>query len=614
MASTLIEVAALGRPLFPGVTLWDKKSLSEDLDTRPQPQTDLKFSCSDSLFTKFNLLDISASLKASFLGGLVEVGGSAKYLHDTKSSNQQSRVTMYYSETSRFEQLTMTQLGKISYPQVFEQKTATHVVTAVLYGAQAIMVFDRTFSKEEDKQKIEGELKVMVKKIPSFSIKGKGAVQMTDAEKKMAENINCTFHGDFHLEKNTTSYMEALDLYKNLPTLLKENPQNAVPIKVWLHPLYLLKKTAAQLEREVSTSLVSNAEDIMDELDEAEKTYNDLSGNTLVNVCSDIKERMRSFQESFSIFKTVLQKAVAKVLPAIRGGGTEEKSLENILKIYRNSPFNAGMLNQWLDDAKSELSILSSCFKMLDGINMENPHDLITYFLDPKIDFVVCFTFTSLKNEDPYLKTLIDFLKSEKFKKLDEEITMVSADTVRKWFSDPDVIINMRKNLLHFRSFLEANKNDNSIRFIISAFSDDFNKGSSIYLYEQGKLTDTQFQPVSKPPPPIVEDVQDQTVSLKLQKSPTGETVQYRVEYKQLIADSGAEEQWLFRNTVQEDFTLTGLESGKPYSIRYRIVSKVGVSEASDTVSPIPSSDDSNPLAQISLPALGTAQHPEGTV
>ncbi|XP_042575770.1 cytolytic toxin-alpha-like [Cyprinus carpio] len=603
MASKPIEVAALGRPLFPGmlydcrsdsfipgVTLWDKKSLSEDLDTRPQLQTDLKFSSSDSLSSKSSLLDISASLKASFLGGLVEVGGSAKYLHDTKSSNQQSRVTMYYSETSRFEQLTMTQLGKITYPRVFDQQTATHVVTAVLYGAQAFMVFDRTFSEEENKQKIEGELNVMVKKIPLFSVEGKGAVQMTDAEKEMVEKITCTFHGNICLEQNPTTYMDALDLYKQLPTLLKESPKKAVPIKVWLYPLHLLDNKAAQLEREISTSLVSSTQDIMDGLEEAERTYNDLSRNTLVNVFSDIKEKLHSFQESFNIYRTVLRKEVARVLPAIRGGGMEEKSLEEILKIYRNSPFNDGMLNQWLNDAKSEFSILSSYIKKLEGIKTEDSHGLITILHDPDIYFVVCFTFTSLKNEDLYLEKLQGFLKPDTFEKLDVEENMVSMASVEKWFSDPDVTKKMRENLSLFRCFSEANKDDKRMCFIISAISDPSNKGSSIYLYEQGNLTNTHFQPVSKPPPPVVKDVQDQTVSLKLQKSPTGETVQYRVEYKQLKADCGPEEQWLVINTADEYFTLTGLESGKPYLIRYRIVSKVGVSEASDTVSPIPTS------------------------
>ncbi|XP_067311033.1 cytolytic toxin-alpha-like [Pseudorasbora parva] len=595
MEAEPIEMAALGRPLFPGmlydcrkdsfipgVTLWDKKSLTEDLDSRPELMTDLKFSSSDSLSSKSNLLDISASLKASFMGGLVEVGGSAKYLRDTKSSNKQSRVTMHYSDTSRFEQLTMTQLGKITYPQVFDQKTATHVVTAVRYGAQAFMVFDQMASEDESKQEIEGKLNVIVKKIPAFTIEGEGSVKMTENDIKTAKNITCTFHGDFHLEQNPTTFLEALNLYKQLPSLLKENRQNAVPIKVWLYPLHLLDTKAAQLEREISTSLVSNTEHIMEGLGEVERTCNDLSRRTMVNVLSDIEERLRSFQGSFSVYKTVLQKAVAGVLPTIRGGGKEEKSLADILTIHYSSPFNADKLNQWLHEAKSELNLLSSQTKTLEEIQIIDSDGLNTILLDPDINVVMCLNFTSLKYEDPYLSALNEFLKSDQFKELDENKNVLSDAPVRKWVNDPDVIKKMRENLSRFRGFSEANKDDKKISFIISAVSDASHPGSSIYLYEKGNLTDTQFQPVPKPDPPIVKNNLDQTVSLKLQKSP----VSYRVEYKEVKADSGAEEsqQWLVINTADEDFTLTGLKYGLQYLIRYRIVDKVGVSEASDTV------------------------------
>ncbi|XDV26255.1 hypothetical protein PO909_030014, partial [Leuciscus waleckii] len=596
MGSQTIEVAALGRPLYPGmlydcrkdtfipgVTLWDKKSLNEDLDTRPQPKTDLKFSSFDSLSSKSSLLDLSASLKASFLGGLVEVGGSAKFLRDTKSSNQQSRVTMNYSETTRFEQLTMSHLGQITYPQVFDQKTATHVVTAVLYGAQAIMVFDRTFTEEEKKQEIEGELNVMVKNIPRFSIERQGALQMTDGHKNMAESIACTFYGDVHLDQNPTTFMEALEVYKKLPTILKENPLNAVPIKVWLYPLSLLDEKASQLEREITTRLVSNTEDIIEGLGKVERTCNDFSRKTLVNVFKDIKDRLRLFQGSLNIYKMVFLKAVAKVLPAIRGGEMEQNSLEDILKIHYSSPFNADMLNQWLDHAKAELNILSSHTEILKGINTEDSNRLNTILFNPNIDVVVCLTFTSLKYEDPYLSTLKKFLESDEFKELDVGMkhnysTLVSEE----WHNNPGVSSKMRENLTLFRSISEANKDEKRYRFIISAISDPSNPGSSIYLYESGNLTETQFQPVSKPPPPEVMKVLEDSVSLKLQKSPTGETVQFRVEYLQVKADSGSEEQWIIINTADEDFTLTGLEFGKQYLIRYRIVGKVGVSEASD--------------------------------
>ncbi|XP_067279247.1 neoverrucotoxin subunit alpha-like [Pseudorasbora parva] len=598
LASKPIEVAALGRPLYPGmlydcrsdtfipgVTLWDRNSLREDLDTHSQHKTDFDFSSSDSLSSKASLLDVSASLKASFLSGLVEVEGSAKFLRDTKSSNQQSRVTMYYSETTRFDQLTMTHLGKITYPQVFDQKTATHVVTGVLYGAKAFMVFDRRFSEEENKQEIEGKLSVMVKSIPGFSIEGQGALEMTDSDKKMAESIACTFHGDFRLGQNPTTFTEAIDAFKKLPTILKQNPENAVPIKVWLYPLSLLNEKAAKLEREITARLVSNIEDLMEELGGVERTYNDLSRKTVVNVFGDIKERLQSFQNSFSIYKSMLLKEVARVLPAIRGGEMGENSLEDIQKIHYSSPFKADMLNQWSVGVKSEIDLLSTHINMLDGVTTEDSDRLNNIFLNLNVDVVVCLTFTSLKYEDPYISALKEFLKSDKFKVLDGEQNMVSVASVTKWFNDPAVISKMRETLNLFKSSSEANKDEKRYRFIMSAISDPSSPGSSIRLYEKGKLTDTQFQPVSKPPPPEVKDVQKRSVSLKLQKSPTGETVQYRVEYRQV-----KEEQWHAINTPDEDFTLS-LEFGRQYLIRYRIVGRVGVSEASNIITPMPSSD-----------------------
>ncbi|XP_050957030.1 neoverrucotoxin subunit alpha-like [Labeo rohita] len=377
--------------------------------------------------------------------------------------------------------------------------------------------------------------------------------------------------------------MEALELYKKLPSLLKENPQNAVPIKVWLYPLCLVDTKAAQLEREISTRLISSIGDMMEGLGDVERTCNDLCRRTEVNVFSDIKERLCSFKDSFSIYKIVLQKALARVLPAIRGGGMEEQSLEDILKIDNSSPFNADLLNQWLDDAKSELYLLNNHTKTLNEINTVDSDGLNAILSDPDTDVVLCLTFTSLKYEDPYLSILTEFLKSDKFKELDKKEKLHSVASDGQWFKDPDVIAKMRENSRLFKRFSEANKNEKSIRFIISAISNPTIPGSSIYLYENGKLTDAKFQPVSKPPPPVVKNVLDSTVSLKLQKSPTGETVKYRVEYKQVKADSGAEEQWIVIDTADEDFSLTELVSGKQYLIHYRILGKVGVSEASET-------------------------------
>ncbi|KAI2647252.1 Cytolytic toxin-alpha [Labeo rohita] len=137
---------------------------------------------------------------------------------------------------------------------------------------------------------------------------------MTYANKKMAEKITCTFHGDVHLQQNPTTYMEALNVYKQLPALLKDKPQNEVPIKVWIYPLHLLNATAGRVERKISTSVAFAIEDIMERLGEAERTYKDLSGNMMVNSFRDIKERLRSFRSSFNISKAMLMDANHKRL------------------------------------------------------------------------------------------------------------------------------------------------------------------------------------------------------------------------------------------------------------------------------------------------------------
>ncbi|KAG7240191.1 hypothetical protein INR49_027198 [Caranx melampygus] len=83
---------------------------------------------------------------AEHLGGLVDVGGSAKYFQDTKKSDKQARMTLQYKTTTKFESLTMAHLGRghVTHPNVFEDDTATHVVTAILYGG-VLTCLDRDY-------------------------------------------------------------------------------------------------------------------------------------------------------------------------------------------------------------------------------------------------------------------------------------------------------------------------------------------------------------------------------------------------------------------------------------------------------------------------------------
>ncbi|XP_026546821.1 neoverrucotoxin subunit beta-like, partial [Notechis scutatus] len=231
-----VEIPALGRPfqlgtlydcrkdaLIAGLTLWDCNSLQKDLTIKPQPKTATEIIASDSIDDKASALDVSGPIKTSFLGGLIDVRGSAEYLHDTKKSKQQARVTVQYKTTTKYEQLTMSHLGRqnVSYPEVFEHGTATHVVTAILYGAQAFFVFDQEVSSTETVKDIEGSLHATLRK--EISIGGDVKVRLTEEEKENALKFRCKFHGDFSLQKNPVTFQDAIKVYETLPKILRED-------------------------------------------------------------------------------------------------------------------------------------------------------------------------------------------------------------------------------------------------------------------------------------------------------------------------------------------------------------------------------------------------------
>ena len=287
-------------------------------------------------------MNVEASLKASFLCGLVKVEGSAKYLSDCKISRNQARVTLKYKTTTKFQQLAMNHIGrgKVEHPYVFESGLATHVVTGILYGAQAFFVFDREVSEKEDQQDIEGNLKVIIKKIPTFKIEGQGSLQMRDEDIANVDTFSCKFHGDFNLEKHPVSFQEAIEVYQSLPKLLGTNGENAVPQKVWLMPLKSLDSAAAQLVRQISERLIRDAQNVLEDLSELERRCNDVEKCTTAQQFPQIIKKVKAFKELVSQYKLEFQKIMARKLPLIRGGGEEEGVLADILKKVHSSPFN----------------------------------------------------------------------------------------------------------------------------------------------------------------------------------------------------------------------------------------------------------------------------------
>uniref|UniRef100_A0A669BC83 B30.2/SPRY domain-containing protein n=1 Tax=Oreochromis niloticus TaxID=8128 RepID=A0A669BC83_ORENI len=510
MASDIIEVAALGRPftlgmlydarrdkLIPGVTLWDDKTLKERSVENDQHSSNFEVTASDSIEKKLSLLDVNASLKASFMSGLIEVGGSAKYLNDKKKSHHQSRVTFQYKATTKFKQLMLTPDETKNTQQAEGVKTlATHVVTGILYGANAFFVFDSEKLDASSIQDIKGTMKAVMKKITSFNVDGKVNIKLNDKEKAVTDKFTCKFYGDFILESNPGTFEDAVKTYTQLPKLLGENRENGVPLKVTLMPLKILDPKADVGIKKISVGLVKKVQDALKDLHNMEISCNDLLEDRVGRSFPQIQEKLTRLQKLCEYFRSSIQETMATKLPSIRAGEEDEQELVKVFDDRDKSPFSQERLTKWIKDEEREVTIIRYFVDMMEGTKIiSDQSELDREVFNPGVEEVLCFVFTSLKSTDPYLQDMSDYLDSGN--------TPPAQD---QWYFSDEVIKKMTEKAKVVHDLAKALKNDNRFCFLVAAIANDKYKGGSIYCYRKNFLVTEDF---SRPDVTDVEKVTD---------------------------------------------------------------------------------------------------------
>ncbi|XP_013122177.2 neoverrucotoxin subunit alpha-like [Oreochromis niloticus] len=469
------------RAWLQGVTLWDDTNLQDMIKESEQPSTDFKVTTSDSTDSKSTLLDVDASLKASVLCGLVEVGGSAKYLNDKKKSHKQSRVTLQYKVTTKFKQLTLTPQRVKNTQQVDGLKhLSTHVVTGILYGANAFFVFDSEKLDGSSIQDIQGTMKAVIEKIPSINVPGNFYIKLSKEEKAVTDKFTCKFYGDFILESNPVTFEDAINTYIQLPKLLGKNKENGVPLKVTLMPLENLHPEATGMMTEISIEhSLRKAQDALKDLQNLDVRCNDLLEDRVVKSFPQIKEKLSRFKKLCEYYTSSLQKTMAEKLPSIRAAEEDQQELVKLFDARDESPFSQQKLTKWIKDEEREVTIISHLVHIMEGKKIiSDQSELDREVFNPGAEEVFCFVFTSLKSTDPYLQNMSDFLDK---KKLEQSIIPPTQD---QWYFSDEVVAKMKEKA-------EAVKN--SIRLFITAISNDKYKGATIYHYRNTVLVTDDF-------------------------------------------------------------------------------------------------------------------------
>ncbi|XP_027872899.1 stonustoxin subunit alpha-like, partial [Xiphophorus couchianus] len=483
---------------FTDFTLWDRETIRKVSIRSLQRSSSYETSASDSIETKASQLSADASLILSVLSGLVEAGGSANYLNDHKEFKNQSRVVLQYKATTAYERLELNhaEAKKLQVRDVIKNSRTTHVVTGILYGANAFFVFDSEKLDSSSLHSMEKEMHSLVKKIPKLDPKGNTVRNLREEEKNIIEKFACKFYGDFILDRNPTTFEEAADACRKLPGFLGDDGEKSVPVKVWLTPLENLDSSAAQLKGDLSDGLIRKANNVLKGVREIQMRCNETMEKEVVKTFPQIHKKLKSFQHLCEDFLKTVQQTLQEKIPLIREG-EEEESLENFLDEQEKTPFSRKNLDLWLDYLDREINVITSCLDTMKGIGIiPDESDLDRRVLG--VEDALCFVFTSIETCDAYMDQMDGYFN--------ETPANVAPPAKDQWFFSDEVLENMKQKANMISEMAKGLKSSSRFSFLIAALPNEEFRGATVHHYRKGVKKTEDF---SKPPIYQVRNVTD---------------------------------------------------------------------------------------------------------
>jgi len=348
--------------VYSDASLWSQKTIEENKFQYDRKEVNTAFTADKSVHDKTSHFDISARLSMEFMGGMVSVEGAMSYLDDEVSSEREVNVEMLYHTTKYTETLPKKtpkdhaeECGNVNDPY-------THVVTSVTYGLDCNFVFKYMLASHETESSITGELGIAINNIPSFSISGKGSVNLTESEQSMMSNTHLNMYGDFTLDSSSnltlpTDFESACRFFGGLPHLASTQ---ATILEVHMTPIEDICDAEDYLLNEIADSMMAEVINMLDELNQLEIKASGLMITPEAVKFPALKKNLNTYKIALTNFIYEKQAQLQDLLPKIRAGeDAAEEDLITLLDDYTNSPYEFETSNAFLIDRNREIYAIS---------------------------------------------------------------------------------------------------------------------------------------------------------------------------------------------------------------------------------------------------------------
>ena len=321
--------------------MWSEKNLEkrriQNFETQYQ-----KVKLSTYQLERLNNLDISANLKLSFMGGLVSVDGSAKYL-DKRARNENSvSASIVFKATNARESTTQDMRLNADFANeicenVGKENGPTHVVNSITRGFRGILTFTKSTNDSTKNAEVGGSLKVFIKSLPGLQIDGQANVSFTEDEKILTENLEVEFNGDTILQDAVTTYKDALEAYKKFSSVARTST-TVTKYRMSKIENYCRSGTKAIL-RSVSDDLTKKTLEALQQLEQEEREVDTLKNSKAALAFSTtLGANLILFGTNLSSYISNFKQKLGEILPQVRGFAEGEKNLLICFRTLKNQP------------------------------------------------------------------------------------------------------------------------------------------------------------------------------------------------------------------------------------------------------------------------------------
>lgn len=566
-----------------GPKLWEPDILK--IASMSRASTQSNFTCKvftgDRLEEKMASLGVESSLKLSLMTGLVSPSCIGNFIFDQKSSNKKARVTLKYESTSKFDTLSLDQIKRELHRDISEEMTATHFVSGIEYGTQAVFVFDQDVDDKEMYIDVEDDLKLTIDSLSRVPAKESGSFFTDEQDDEKRKKIKCSFYGNQTTFKNSMSYEDAVKAYRALKTN-KDSQVDEVPKRAWLHPLSSLDTAMLRPVREVSAHVTDALLNIIESFNEFETRVSDLLKSNVCSIFSSLQNQISRCEKAASEYRKNLLTRLSILLPVVRSGDEEEKLINDVLDEVASSPFHQTYLSTWISRKEKEMKVLSTYLEYFKDIQLVlSQEDLDNVVNSSKYDRVVCFSLLTTSTQDDLVEQLYDFLRTGSWEQ--------ECLAAQHWSENPEVVNDIKCKARTFRGFAKENESDERTKFIFTNVHKSTGvKVVAVQMYEGGHTTD--FEPPGRPGKPYETKKSDSSITLEWDESPYGmcSVQKYTVHFRPAASHSSTEYggEWKSLQTRAESdniITVNGLKAKTAYLFKVNSETKAGRSAISDS-------------------------------